>query len=152
MSNVLVKANLVPCTDEQIENLEKLYKQIEVEAKGRTLSLETEHHLHAGVYSRTIRVPKGVVVVGVTIKCATQLIASGDFTLTDGGSSKRFTGHYVFDGASRRRAAVYAHEDSAFTMLFATSAKTVDEAEKEFTDETDRLLTSKEKLICQEQQ
>lgn len=150
MSNVLVKANLTPCTDEQIENLEHLCKQ--VEEGGNLVSLETEHHLHAGVYSRTIRVPKGVMVVGVTIKCATQLIASGDFTLTDGATSKRFTGHCVFDGASRRRAAVYAHEDSAFTMLFASDAKTVEEAEKEFTDETDRLLTNKEKLICQVQQ
>ncbi len=146
MSNILVKSNLTPCTDEQIANIEKLCKVLE--ASGETIFLETEHHLHAGVYSRTIRVPKGVTVAGVTIKCATQLIASGDFTLTDGATSKRFKGHYVFDGASRRRAAVVAHEDSAFTMLFATNAKTVEEAEKEFTDEPERLATNKEKLLC----
>lgn len=148
MSNVLVKANLTPCTDEQIANLEKMGEWLL--AGGDTRELSTEHHLHAGVYSRTIHVPAGVSVVGVTIKCPTQLIASGDFTLTDGGTAKRFTGHHVFDGAAHRRAAVVAHEDSSFTMLFATTAKTVEEAEKEFTDETDRLLTNKEKLTCQE--
>ncbi len=147
MTSTLVKASLTPCTDEQIANLEKLCQQLE--NGGKTLFLRTEHHLHAGVYSRTIYVPKGVMAVGVTIKVPTQFIASGDFTLTDGGTSKRFKGHHVFDGASRRRAAVFAHEDSAFTMLFATTAQTVEEAEEEFTDEADRLATRKEKLLCQ---
>ena len=147
MSNVLVKTDLKPCTEAQIANLERMGEWLL--AGGDVREIDTEHHLHAGVYSRTIRVPAGVSVVGVSIKCPTQLIASGDFTLTDGGVAKRFKGHHVFDGAAHRRAAVVAHEDSSFTMLFATNAKTVEEAEKEFTDEPERLLTHKEKLTCQ---
>ena len=115
------------------------------------VEIETEHHLHAGVYSRTIYVPKDTVVVGLTVKIPTQLIACGHFVMTDGGVSKEFKGFHIFDGEAGRRAAVRAIENSAFTMLFHTSAKTVEEAENEFTDEPERLLTRKEKLLCQEQ-
>lgn len=114
-----------------------------------SVEIETEHHLHAGVYSRTIYVPKDTVVVGLAIKIPTQLIACGHFVLTDGGVSQEFKGYHVFDGIAGRRAAVRAIENSAFTMLFHTDAKTVEEAENEFTDEPERLLTRKEKRICQ---
>lgn len=128
-----------------------------LEALGRAIEenypparIETEHHLHAGVYSRTIYVPKGVAVVGLTVKIPTQLIGCGHFRLTDGGVTAEFRGVHIFDGIAGRRAAVYALENSSFTMLFATQAKTVEEAENEFTDEPERLLTRKEEKQCPE--
>lgn len=122
----------------------------ELEKTFPSVSIETEHHLHAGVYSRTVYVPKDCVVVGLTISIPTQLIACGHFVLTDGGVSREFKGYHIFDGEAGRRAAVRAIENSAFTMLFHTNAKTVEEAENEFTDQPERLLTRKEKLLCQE--
>ena len=128
-----------------------------LEALGRAIEenypparIETEHHLHAGVYSRTIYVPKGVAVVGLTVKIPTQLIGCGHFRLTDGGVTAELRGVHIFDGIAGRRAAVYALENSSFTMLFATQAKTVEEAENEFTDEPERLLTRKEEKQCPE--
>ena len=47
------------------ERLEALGRAIE--ASYPPAHIETEHHLHAGVYSRTIYVPKGVAVVGLVI-------------------------------------------------------------------------------------
>ena len=114
------------------------------------VDIETEHHLHAGVYSRTIYVPAGVVVVGLTVECPTQLICHGHFRLTDGASVQEFNGVHIFEGERGRRAAVYAVDDSTFTMLFATNAKTVEEAEREFTSTPERLLTNKEKQTCLE--
>lgn len=114
-----------------------------------SVHIETEHHLHAGMYSRTIYVPKGAAVVGLTVKIPTQLICCGHFRITDGGVTKELRGVHILDGMAGRRAAVYAIENSSFTMCFATNAKTVEEAENEFTDEPDRLLTRKEKLLCQ---
>lgn len=113
------------------------------------VDIRTEHHLHAGVYSRTLYVPAGTVVVGLCIKVPTQLIACGHFRLTDGTMQKEMRGFHVLDGAANRRAAVVTVTDSAFTMLFATNAKTVEEAENEFTDEPERLLTRKERKLCQ---
>lgn len=114
------------------------------------LDIRTEHHLHAGVYSRTLYVPAGTFVMGLCVKVPTQLITCGHFKLTDGVREKEFKGFHVLDGSANRRAAVVTITDSAFTMLFATDAKTVEEAEEEFTDEPERLLTRKDKeKTCQ---
>lgn len=148
MSNELVRAApLPPVTEEQNAAFEDLVSQVN---EMPPVEIRTVHHLHAGIYSRTVYVPAGAVVVGLTIKCATQLIGCGHFQITDGGSTKEFKGFHVFDGSPGRRAAVAALTDSAFTMLFATDAKTVEEAENEFTDEPERLASRKEKLICQD--
>lgn len=148
--NELVKGDpLPPITPEQNQWFEDLIKQV---GELPPVELRTEHHLHAGVYSRTIYVPAGTAVVGLTVRCPTQLVASGHFQLTDGDVTKELNGYYVLDGSAGRRAAVVALTDCAFTMLFATSAKTVEEAEAEFTDEPDRLLTRKEKMLCRERQ
>lgn len=137
-----------PITPAINKQFESLIKELE---KCPQPKVRTEHHLHAGVYSRTIYIPAGCVAVGLTIKLATQLICAGHFRLTDGSSTQEFKGYHVLDGLPGRRAAAYAIKDSAFTMLFATEAKTVEEAENEFTDEPERLLTRKEKRLCQEQ-
>lgn len=137
---------ITPAINEKFESL------IEELQKRPQPKIRTEHHLHAGVYSRTIYVPAGCVAVGLKIKLATQLICAGHFKLTDGTCSKEFKGFHVLEGFAGRRAAVYAVTNSAFTMLFATKAKSVEEAENEFTDEPERLLTRKETQICQEQQ
>ena len=138
---------LPPCTAEANANIEALTQEL---LKRPQVDIRTEHHLHAGVYSRTIYVPAGVVVCGLTIKVPTQLITAGHFVLTDGGRSVELEGYHVLEGSAGRRAAVRCITNSAFTMLFATNAKTVEEAENEFTDEPERLMTRKEKVLCQE--
>lgn len=148
MNEIAAKNLLPPTTAEENERLEDLLHEVE---KFPPVDLKTEHHLHAGVYSRTIYVPAGTAVVGLLIRVPTQLVACGHFQLTDGGRTKEFRGYHVLDGNKHRRAAVLCFTNCAFTMLFATKAKTVEEAENEFTDEPERLLTRKEKLICQEQ-
>lgn len=135
-----------PSTGEEIARLEALGEELQRSCP--SAEIRTEHHLHAGVYSRTIYVPAGVAVVGLTVRVPTQLIACGHFQLTDGGRTQELRGYHVLDGGAGRRAAVLALEDSAFTMLFATDAGTVEEAENEFTNEPERLLTRQEKRLC----
>ena len=148
MSNVLVKAApLAPCTEEQLEKLREIESKL---LEMPQVELETTHRLHAGVYSRTIKIPAGVAAVGVMIKCATQLIISGHVRLTCGEKAVELKGYHVLNGVPGRKQIAFALEDTYCTMLFATDAKTVEEAENEFTDEADKLLTRKEKLICQE--
>ena len=139
--NELVRNALPSLSPEQNAWFERLIDKV---AEIPPVEIRTEHHLFAGVYSRTVYVPAGTAVVGLLVRCPTQLIASGHFQLTDGGASREFDGYYVFDGSAGRRAAAVALSDCAFTMLFATDAKTVEEAEAEFTDEPDRLLSRKE--------
>lgn len=137
---------LPPCDPKAMKALKEFEEYLSHQPQVR---IETEHHLHAGVYSRTVYIPKGVVATGVEIKCPTQLIMSGHARMTVGNEVVELKGYCVLEGGGRRKQIVYALEDTYFTMLFATDAKSVAEAEEEFTDEADRLQTRKE-LLCRE--
>ncbi len=114
------------------------------ELEGHLLALpqtpiETHHVVHAGMYARTIMVPAGTVLTGVLIRIATLLILDGDAEVYLNGESRRFTGHHVLPASAGRKQAFVTHADTHLTMIFVTGAKTVGEAEAEFTDEADLL-------------
>ena len=97
--------------------------------------IRTHHQIHGGIYTRTICIPKGVAMTGALLKIATTLIISGDLTIYTGFESVRVTGFTVFPGSAGRKQAVYAHADTWASMCFPTQATSIEEAEKEFTDE-----------------
>lgn len=104
------------------------------------VELKVEHHLYAGCYSRTIRIPKDVIMVSVLIGIPTQLIVAGKIEFRNGEHEPvSVDGYQVFEGAPFRQMAAHALEDTVMTMFFATDAKTVEEAEAEFTPEPERL-------------
>lgn len=105
------------------------------------VEIETTHHLHAGLYARTIRIPAGVVITGALICIPTLLILSGHATVFIGGESVELVGYHVLPGQAGRKQVFRAHADTDLTMLFATQASTVEEAEAEFTHETDSLAS-----------
>lgn len=109
------------------------------------VEIKTTHHLHAGLYARTICIPAGVAITGALIKIPTLLIFSGHATVFIGGESVELQGYHVLPGDAGRKQAFAAHQDTHLTMLFATSAKTVEQAEAEFTDETDALGSRRER-------
>lgn len=112
------------------------------EALARTFpqqDLPLRHSLWAGLYARTLFVPRGVMITGVQIRIPTLLVVSGDLvTLGDDGFA-RLQGFHVLRGRAGRKALFVALEDSHMTMLFATGARTVEEAEREFTDTPEKL-------------
>lgn len=125
-----------------------LVRRLETEAsKCEQVNMPTQHTFHAGVYSRTVMIPAGVMITGALIKIPTQLIVSGDTTVFIGGEPIRLTGYHVIKGGPGRKQAFVAHSDTWLTMFFATDAETVEQAEAEFTDEVDLLLTNKTKSI-----
>lgn len=101
----------------------------------------TDHVLHAGLYSRTIHIPAGVLLVGVKIKRATLLIACGKFEVSTGEETVLLEGYHVIPASAGRKQAFFAHEDTWLTMLFDSRAETVEQAENEFTDEGKRLMS-----------
>ena len=117
-------------------------KVFELETAVRNLpqvNIQTDHLLHAGMYHRTILIPAATVLVGVVIKIATTVILSGDATLYIDGAPTRFEGYHILPGGPNRKQSFLTHEDTVVTMIFPTDAKTVKEAEEEFTDYTDDL-------------
>ena len=105
------------------------------------VEIKTEHAFHAGMYSRTIIVPRGVVLTGALIKIPTILIISGDAIVHTSLGPERIVGYHVVLAPKNRKQAFYALNDTFLTMIFPTSSKSVEEAESEFTDEFNNLLS-----------
>lgn len=106
--------------------------------------IETWHSLHGGLYSRTIRICAGVAIAGALVKVPTLLVVDGDVSFNAGGEGQepqRLQGRHVLAASSGRKQLFVAHADSFLTMIFATQAKTIDQAEAEFTDEAAQLLS-----------
>ncbi len=105
--------------------------------------IATHHVLHGGLYARTIRMEAGCVLAGALIKINTTLIISGAVTAYVDGRGVDFFGYNVIPASAGRKQVFYAHIDTDMTMLFPTDAFSVEEAEEEFTDETDALFSRK---------
>ena len=119
-----------------------MVRELETEAmKLPQVRIEIDHVLHAGMYSRTAKIPAGVLITGVLIKVPTTLVLSGDATMFVGAETIRLRGYHVIPSEANRKQAFVAHEDTYLTMSFPSAAQTVDEAEAEFTDEVDLLTT-----------
>ncbi len=113
------------------------------------VAIGTDHVFHAGVYARTIKVPAGVMITGVLIKIPTLLIVQGDAVVHIEDGALELRGYNVVPAGAGRKQAFVALTDTHLTMIFATDALDVDTAEREFTDELDKLATRREAATCQ---
>lgn len=95
--------------------------------------------LHAGCYVRTVKIPADMVVVSDRIKCDTLLIVNGDCVFTDSNKAVRITGYRVLLGARGRQSLIRTLSDTYLTMIFATDAKTFEEAQAYFSADPSRL-------------
>jgi hypothetical protein len=100
----------------------------------------TEHLLHAGMYTRTVRLPAGTACAAVLIKVPTVLIFQGEAVVYSNDEVIYVTGYSVLPGCAGRKIAFVTQSDVAMSMLFPTTATTVDEAQRAFTDEHELLV------------
>jgi hypothetical protein len=129
------------------KSIDKVRQLEELILKTPQVEIPVEHILHAGVYARTVMVPAGVVITGALIKIPTLLVISGKTKVYIGDEVIEMNGQHVIPASSGRKQAFVAIEDTSITMIFQTHAKTVQEAEKEFTDEFDRLTSNRSETI-----
>lgn len=111
------------------------------------VDISTSHIFHAGMYARTIMIPAGTVLTGALIKIATVLIMAGDATVYIGNKSTEFSGYHVIPASAHRKQAFIAHSDTYLTMIFPTDATIVEDAEDEFTDEAEALMSRKNATV-----
>lgn len=117
----------------------------------------TRHTLHAGVYTRTILLKKGEVLAGALIKIPTTLMVNGHISIYIGDQAYNIEGFKAFTASAHRKQVMMALDDTIVTMIFKTDAKTIMEAEDEFTDDGDKLMSRLPNSIniggdeCQEQ-
>jgi hypothetical protein len=134
---VPVHTRLAPTNQQAIEKVEQFCDEL---LKLPQIPFVTEHMLHGGIYTRTIRLPAFTAIVAVMIKVPTSLIFAGEADIYTNGDLVRVNGYSVLPGSAMRKVAAVTYSPFAVSMLFATTAKTVEEAEKEFTDEFDLLV------------
>jgi hypothetical protein len=103
--------------------------------------IDTSHTFHAGVYARTITIPAGVTLTGVTITIPTLLIITGHCAVTLGDEAVTIEGYEVIPAAANRKSAYHAVTDTHVTMIFQSDAVSIEAAEDQFTDEADRLMS-----------
>ena len=127
-------------SEEDIRRVEKL-EQFSFD--GPQLEIETTHTLHGGLYARTVFLPKCTLITGALIKIETALILAGYLCFYKSDTPSYYRGYHVLPAGKNRKSAVIALEDSHMTMLFPTSASSVTEAEQEFTDEHEALMTNR---------
>lgn len=103
--------------------------------------IHTDHILHGGMYARTVFIPKDVLATGALVKVPTMLTIQGDVIVYIDGEPTRISGYAVVPAAGHRKQVFWAQVDTFLTMTFPTGAKTLEEAEDEFTDEAGRLIS-----------
>lgn len=143
MSNVAVSGNHIPAmSGDAVAHVR------DIEAKAALLpqvKIDVHHLLHGGMYARTVTIPSGVMVTGALIKIPTILSISGDVHIFVGDDVTHLQGDHIIACSARRKQVFCANAETRLTMLFPTQAKTIEEAESEFTDEVG-LLTSQDSV------
>lgn len=123
------------------EGISKVRAFEEAALKTSQLAAKTLHLLHAMVYHRTMFMTAGTYLTGALIRIPTAVTISGDISVFLGDEWVRHTGYHVLPASAHRKQIFIAHSDTYVTMAFATLAKTVEEAEEEFTEEAALLLS-----------
>ena len=134
------------CTSDMLKATQALQALLETLPQ---VYLEPEESLHAGLYVRTVRVPKGTLLTGALIKIPTILIVAGSMKMTVGDQIEQVDGYRIFEGNAGRKTVFEALEDSVITMCFATNAPDFESALAECTEET---LQEKDKCLASQQQ
>lgn len=123
------------------KEIEKVQRLTEACLLMPQVSIETSHLIHAGMYSRTIMIPAGITLTGALIKIATLLIVSGKVLVFAGDKTVEIDGYSVLAASGNRKQAFYALKDTWITMIFPSDSLCVSDAEAEFTNEADLLLS-----------
>ncbi len=116
----------------------------------------TEHVIHAGMYLRTITLPPDIKLTAVFVKIPTVLIIVGACEVLIGNELTEIKGYAVLPASGGRQQEFTTDACPVIlTMAFATQARTIQEAEAQFTDETDILLSHRQdlnKIVITEEQ
>lgn len=142
MSQLATIGNTLPAATPAI--LEKIAVVESNVMETAQIEIQTEHILHGGMYSRTVRLDPNVLIVGALMKVPTVLIVNGSVKMLAGETWHRLEGYNVMPAQAGRKQIFISEGPVEITMIFPTKAKSVEDAEAEFTDETGKLLSRRQ--------
>jgi len=140
--NLAVQGNTLPAQSD--DALAKVQRAEEIILALPQIDIQTEHIIHGGMYARTIRLNAEDVITGALYKVPTVVIVNGRCAMFAGDHWIQVSGYQVMAGSKGRKLMFIAREPTEITMIFRTDAKTVEEAENEFTDEAESLMSRKQ--------
>lgn len=129
---------IAPATEEHLEDVRGIEDAL---LDLPQVPIATHHVIHGGMYARTVAIPAGTAITGTFVQVPTILILSGRVSVLSNGETIEIDGYAVLPASATRKGAFVAHTDTSMTMIFATAARTVAEAEAEFTTEPERLVS-----------
>lgn len=139
MSNIVCTENRIgPMTTAAIEKVRRLENALRELPQ---IDIGTDHIIHSGMYARTVVIPAGSVVTGVLIRVPTIIVVSGHCVVYIDDKAVQVNGYKVLAASAHRKQACMALEDTTWTMIFTTDASTIEEAEEQFTDEPELLMS-----------
>ena len=141
MSLQVIQKALQPATKEAIDWLDGINQEI---LKYEQCPVHTRHLIHGGMYARTIVLEPDTKMVGSIITRPTILIVNGRTSVLSGGERVELDGYSVLAGEAGRKQFFWTHSQVEMTMLVATSAKTVEDAENEVFGEADLLISRRD--------
>lgn len=123
-----------------------------IEAEDYLLSQEqfkiaTHHTLHGGVYTRTIYLNAGETISGALIRVDTTLVVVGHMRILIGSTVQDYDGVNMITASKNRKQVMTAVGNASITMVFATGASTIQDAEDEFTVESKRLMSRQDDAV-----
>ena len=139
MSSLAVIGNTIPATTQ--ESIEKVIAVEDRIRQCEQINIRTEHIFHAGLYIRTVRLGQHIMFASALIKVPTLVVVNGRCDLFIGDQWIQLDGYNVVPASAGRKAIYLTRSMVEITMIFPSNAKTVEEAEAQFTDEADHLLS-----------
>ncbi|MEZ7524006.1 hypothetical protein [Burkholderia vietnamiensis] len=100
------------------------------------------HHFAPGLYARKMLIRKGITLTGAVHRTEHLVIVSGDISvITDDGVQRITDSHFIFKSMPGMKRAGFAHQDTYFTTVHATTETDLDMLIEELTESTsDELL------------
>lgn len=140
--SITILGNILPAPS--AEALEKIIAVESAAMQREQLHFQTEHVIHAGMYARTVRLKPGTLIVGALIKIPTILVVHGCAIVFAGDQWYRIDDYQVIPASAGRKQIFVALATTEITMMFPTKAMSVSDAEQEFTDEMEKLVSRRD--------
>lgn len=113
------------------------------------IDIETTHHFAEGLYGREILIPKGVVLTGKIHKGEhLNFLMKGDITVWTEQGMKRLTAPAVIVSKPGTKRVGYAHEDSIWVTVHASTETDLERLEAELIESETPVIERQGSQLC----
>lgn len=95
--------------------------------------IEVHHSFSGGMCTRTVKVPKGVLLMGAIHLTDHVNVMYGDISIFSDGVERRLTGYNVVPSAAGVKRLGFTHEDTYWSTILRTDLTTAEEVESQLT-------------------